>query len=66
LLTAEEGLTKTVYEKIFVGQPQPLEVATLTASLQKLFRSAEHDDEPGIREALHNLVGGALVAEKTM
>jgi FlaA1/EpsC-like NDP-sugar epimerase len=29
LLTEEEGLTKTVYEKIFVGQPQPIDRQSL-------------------------------------
>jgi len=38
LLTAEEGLTKTVYEKIFVGQPGHLEHSVLTNSLQKVIR----------------------------
>jgi FlaA1/EpsC-like NDP-sugar epimerase len=61
LLTAEEGLTKTVYEKIFVGQPGHLEHSVLTNSLQKLFASTTENDELGIRTSLHNLVGGTLL-----
>jgi FlaA1/EpsC-like NDP-sugar epimerase len=64
LLTAEEGLTKTVYEKIFVGRPQPMVASVLGDSLQRLFRGAKEDDEPDIRQALHTLVGGTLLAER--
>jgi FlaA1/EpsC-like NDP-sugar epimerase len=64
LLTAEEGLTKTSYEKIFVGQPQPLERGVLASSLAQLFRGAARDDEAGIRHALDALVGGTLLAER--
>ena len=63
LLTAEEGLTKTSYEKIFVGKPQPLEHAVLVGSLEKLFKCASADDEGGIRTSLHELVGGSLLQE---
>jgi FlaA1/EpsC-like NDP-sugar epimerase len=64
LLTAEEGLTKTVYEKIFVGRPQPMVASVLGDSLQRLFRGAKEDDESDIRQALHTLVGGTLLAER--
>jgi FlaA1/EpsC-like NDP-sugar epimerase len=64
LLTAEEGLTKTVYEKIFVGQPQPIDAHVLARSLTGLFRNAQHDDEAAIRQALHELVGGSLIPAK--
>ncbi|CAN5546652.1 nucleoside-diphosphate sugar epimerase/dehydratase [soil metagenome] len=63
LLTAEEGLTKTSYEKIFVGKPQPLEAAVLNTAMEKLFKCASADDENGIRTALHELVGGSLLQE---
>ncbi len=66
LLTAEEGLTKTVYEKIFVGQPQPLATGTLSDSLQRLSRDVQNDDEAAIRQTLHHLVGGTLLLEETM
>ncbi|MDR3613033.1 MAG: nucleoside-diphosphate sugar epimerase/dehydratase [Candidatus Obscuribacterales bacterium] len=65
LLTAEEGLTKTSYEKIFVGKPQVLEPQRLTEALAKLFKGANEDDEESIRIALDGLAGGSLVAEKT-
>jgi FlaA1/EpsC-like NDP-sugar epimerase len=61
LLTAEEGLTKTVYEKIFVGRPGHLRHAVLTNSLQMLFDSTDDNDELGIRTSLHHLVGGSLL-----
>lgn len=64
LLTAEEGLTRTNYEKIFVGQPQPLDASVLANALTGLFRNAQHDDEGAIRVALHQLVGGTLIPEK--
>ena len=61
LLTAEEGLTKTVYEKIFVGKPQFLEHAVLTNSLTELFANTADYNELGIRTSLHELVGGSLL-----
>lgn len=63
LLTAEEGLTKTSYEKIFVGKPQPLESAVLHSAMDKLFKCASQDDEKGIRASLHELVGGTLLQQ---
>jgi FlaA1/EpsC-like NDP-sugar epimerase len=63
LLTAEEGLTKTSYEKIFVGKPQPLESAVLHSAMDKLFKCASQDDEKGIRSSLHDLVGGTLLQQ---
>jgi len=63
LLTKAEGLTKTVYEKIFVGQPQPLDSNVLAAALNGLSKNAQHDDESAIRKALHQLVGGSLLPE---
>ncbi|MFN8551198.1 MAG: nucleoside-diphosphate sugar epimerase/dehydratase [Candidatus Obscuribacterales bacterium] len=63
LLTAEEGLTKTSYEKIFVGKPQPLESAVLHSAMDKLFKCASQDDEKGIRSSLHELVGGTLLQQ---
>jgi hypothetical protein len=32
--------------------------------LQRLFRGAKEDDESDIRQALHTLVGGTLLAER--
>jgi FlaA1/EpsC-like NDP-sugar epimerase len=61
LLTAEEGLTQTSYEKIFVGQPQPLDRLELTMTLDRLFRHAHADDEENIRLDLSKLVGGSLI-----
>jgi FlaA1/EpsC-like NDP-sugar epimerase len=66
LLTEEEGLTKTVYEKIFVGKPQPLDRLELSTTLDRLFRSAANDDDGSIRTELNKLVGGDLVGEKTL
>jgi FlaA1/EpsC-like NDP-sugar epimerase len=63
LLTAEEGLTQTSYEKIFVGKPQPLESAVLHSAMDKLFKCASQDDESGIRSSLHDLVGGTLLQQ---
>ena len=54
LLTAEEGLTKTSYEKIFVGAPQPLDRLELTSTLERLFKHAKNDDDSSIR--VENLI----------
>lgn len=66
LLTAEEGLTKTMYEKIFVGQPQPIDRASLSSSLDALFRYARSDDDEKIRLELGSVVGGQLSVERVV
>lgn len=61
LLTAEEGLTKTMYRKIFVGKPQGTDPALLSRELHSLFTAAEKEDEPTIRKSLDVLVGGTVL-----
>lgn len=63
LLTAEEGLTKTRYEKILVGQPQSIDNAYLSHRLQVLIKAAGEDDEQAIRNCLNDLVGGSLTEQ---
>lgn len=60
LLTREEGLTKTVYEKIFVGKPQPLGHDELASAILRMYQFAQKDDEPAIRRELSILVGGTV------
>ena len=60
LLTAEEGLTQTSYEKIFVGKPQPQEPSLLTDSILQLKDDVRNDDERQIRTCLAKLVSGRL------
>lgn len=62
LLTAEEGLTKTNYRKIFVGKPQPIDHSDLLSRLNTLFQAADHDDEVTIRACLNTVAGGTLLA----
>lgn len=64
LLTAEEGLTKTMYEKIFVGKPQPQDRLQLTMTLERLFNHAHRDDDASIRIDLDKLVGGNFLCDK--
>jgi FlaA1/EpsC-like NDP-sugar epimerase len=64
LLTAEEGLTKTSYEKIFVGAPQPLDRLELTNTLERLFKHAKNDDDSSIRVELDRMVGGELLVDR--
>jgi FlaA1/EpsC-like NDP-sugar epimerase len=61
LLTAEEGLTKTMYRKIFVGKPQARDPQLLSRELKTLYSSANIDDENTIRTSLHSLVGGTVL-----
>jgi FlaA1/EpsC-like NDP-sugar epimerase len=58
LLTAEEGLTKTSYRKIFVGKPQLIDPQLLDTELQSIFRSALSDDEQSMRRSLDTIIGG--------
>lgn len=60
LLTAEEGLTKTVYEKIFVGQPQPIDRQGLQNSMDRLKQGSTNGDDVSLRSELDGLVGGCL------
>jgi FlaA1/EpsC-like NDP-sugar epimerase len=62
LLTAAEGLTQTSYEKIFVGHPQLLAEDVLQESLNELRRGADQEDDRRMREALHLMAGGTVLA----
>ncbi|HEY9786236.1 MAG TPA: nucleoside-diphosphate sugar epimerase/dehydratase [Candidatus Obscuribacterales bacterium] len=66
LLTAEEGLTKTLYEKIFVGKPQEIDRAALTNNVDKLLEDARKDDEGSIRKCLEVLVGGSVAKDQSV
>lgn len=66
LLTAEEGLTKTIYEKIFVGKPQPIDRSELSNRLNLLLQAAERDEESTIRNCLNTAVGGTLMVHQSV
>jgi FlaA1/EpsC-like NDP-sugar epimerase len=63
LLTAEEGLAKTMHRKILVGKPQAIDHNRLTGDLKTLLRAADTEDDADIRRTLNGLVGGSLVKE---
>ncbi|MBS1997574.1 MAG: polysaccharide biosynthesis protein, partial [Cyanobacteria bacterium SZAS LIN-2] len=63
LLTASEGLSRTVNEKIFVGRPQPLERQDLLQALGRLTDFIAENDEPSIRLELERLACGTLAKE---
>jgi FlaA1/EpsC-like NDP-sugar epimerase len=58
LLSAAEGLAKTVNEKIFVGRPQPLAYDQLQATLLRLSDSVDNIDETAIRNELDRIASG--------
>jgi FlaA1/EpsC-like NDP-sugar epimerase len=58
LLSAAEGLDKTVNEKIFVGRPQPLAYDQLQATLLRLSDSVDNIDETAIRNELDRIASG--------
>jgi FlaA1/EpsC-like NDP-sugar epimerase len=60
LLTASEGLARTVNEKIFVGRPQPLERSKLTEAIDRLSLYIAKNDEHSIRLELEKLACGTL------
>jgi FlaA1/EpsC-like NDP-sugar epimerase len=64
LLTAEEGLTKTSYEKIFVGKPLPVDSAMLSYMLARLKEDAEADKDDDVRTGLDRLAGGYLLTDR--
>jgi FlaA1/EpsC-like NDP-sugar epimerase len=61
LLTAEEGLSKTIYKKIFVGKPQPYDNKLLVRNLNVLFEAAKEDKEETVRSMLNEMIGGTLL-----
>lgn len=63
LLTAEEGLAKTMHRKILVGKPQAIDHGRLTDDLKTLLRAADTEDDPAIRRCLSGLVGGSLLQQ---
>jgi len=58
LLSAEEGLSKTVNQKIFVGRPQPLPHDQLRLTLENLHTFVENIDEQAIRMELDRIASG--------
>jgi FlaA1/EpsC-like NDP-sugar epimerase len=62
LLTADEGLSRTVNRKILVGRAVPISPHGLSLALKALFAAAKQDDEPTIRRWLSQLVGGSVGA----
>lgn len=66
LLTAEEGLTKTTYKKIFVGAAQSIDSAWLSSELRGLFAAADDENEQGVRSTLGAMVGGNLAKQLTL
>ena len=60
LLTKDEGLSRTVNEKIFVGRPKPLAPEELVAALRRFQTFVEALDEEAIREELDRLAAGSL------
>lgn len=62
LLTEDEGLSRTVNEKIFVGRPKPLEPEALAEALGRFESYVASLDESGIRAELDRLAAGSLTA----
>lgn len=58
LLSAAEGLAKTVNEKIFVGRPQPLGHDQLFGTLARLASHVDAVDERAIRVELDTVASG--------
>ncbi len=61
LLTASEALSKTSYEKILVGKPDPLESGLLKQSLEQLHEYSQIGNEIAIRSCLNNAIGSNLL-----
>ncbi|MEZ4535389.1 MAG: polysaccharide biosynthesis protein [Cyanobacteriota/Melainabacteria group bacterium] len=65
LLTREEGLTKTVYDKIFVGKPQPINREQLGGYIERLEKGVQNADDMGVHAELNKIVGGCLKPGET-
>lgn len=64
LLTAEEGLTHTSYEKILVGKPGATDPGFLSYTIGKLLQDSQNENEESIRTCLDSLAGGYLLSHK--
>ena len=56
LLMAEEGLTNTEYEKIFIGAPSFVDINELTKQLDALKEVANRNDSEGVRAMMAEIV----------
>ena len=56
LLRAEEGLTNTEYEKIFIGAPSFVDINELTKQLDALKEVANRNDSEGVRAMMAEIV----------
>ena len=56
LLMAEEGLTNTEYEKIFIGAPSFVDINELTKQLDALKEVANRNDSEGVKKMMAEIV----------
>jgi FlaA1/EpsC-like NDP-sugar epimerase len=56
LLTAEEGTSASMHEKIFRARRKPIDAALFEAQLESLFACAEQRDSVAIRSALASMI----------
>lgn len=56
LLMAEEGLTNTEYEKIFIGAPSFVDINELTKRLDVLKEVANRNDSEGVKKMMAEIV----------
>lgn len=56
LLMAEEGLTNTEYEKIFIGAPSFVNINELTKQLDALKEVANRNDSEGVKKMMAEIV----------
>lgn len=56
LLMAEEGLTNTEYEKIFIGAPSFVDINELTKQLDALKEVANRNDSDGVKKMMAEIV----------
>ena len=64
LLTNEEGLQKTLNEKILVGNPKPLTESQINEHLEKLKLFCIENNENQIREYFSEIIEGSLINKK--
>lgn len=56
LLMAEEGLTNTRHEKIFIGQPIDIDADNLKQMIEELEKASDHEDLEHIKDLVAQLV----------
>jgi len=64
LLTKEEGLTKTLHDKICIAKPAPIDIKELAHFIEQLSKYVDEEDEGKIKEIIKKLVPSYKIVQE--